>query len=246
MWNLLISIAIAAAVAAGVGLGTNFGWIAAVVPAFVALVAAYFVLARRSMKQLGALMDAVQKEMQKEAQTRRFEKSIEKLKSGFALAPWQFLVGSQIHGHVGVLQYMQRQYDAALPHLEKSYPRHWIARGMLAALRYQRKDVAGAKVAFEAAVRDNKKEGVLWAAYAWVLEKEGAHEEAIAVLGRGVKANPSDEKLKTCQQTLQNGKKLKLGKIYEEQWFQFLLEAPPNPSMSPMFRGNRRALYRGG
>ncbi len=246
MWNLLISVAIAVAVALGVGLGTSFGWAAAIAPAFIALIAAYFVLARRSMKQLGALMEAVQREMQKEAQTRRFEKSIEKLRSGFALARWQFLVGSQLHGHIGVLQYMQRNYEAALPHLEKSFARHWVARGCLAALRYQRKDVAGARAAFEAAVRDNKKEGVLWAAYAWVLEKEGAHEDAITVLGRAVKQNPSDDKLKACQQALQNGKKLKLGTLYEEQWFQFLLEAPPTPSMTPMFRGNRRALYRGG
>ncbi len=241
MWNLLISLAIGAAVAIGIGLGTSFGWVASLVPAIIALVAAYFVLARRSMKQLGAVMEA----MQKEAQARRVDKAIETLKAGFPLARWQFLVGSQLHAYIGTLHYMQRQYDAALPHLEKSFPRHWVARGMLATLRYQRKDVAGARSAFEGAVRDNKKESVLWAAYAWVLEKEGAHDDAIAVIGRGVKQNPSDEKLKACQQTLQNGKKLKLGKLYEEQWFQFMLEAPPPQYVGGgnMFRGNRRALY---
>jgi len=87
---------------------------------------------------------------------------------------------------------------------------------------------------------------MLWAAYAWVLEKEGAHDEALTVMGRAVKANPKDEKLKACQQTLQNGKKLKLGKLYEEQWFQFHLEPPPTQLIGPSFRGSRRALYRGG
>ncbi len=34
------------------------------------------------------------------------------------------------------------------------------------------------------AVKSNRKEGVLWAAYGWILEKEGQHEEAIALLGK--------------------------------------------------------------
>jgi hypothetical protein len=94
-------------------------------------------------------------------------------------------------------------------------------------------------------VAANKKEGVLWSLYAWILEKEDRHEQAISVLGRGVAANPSDDKLKTSLQALQNGKKLKLGKLYAEQWFQFMLERPP-PEFAPSgFRGGRRAIYRG-
>ena len=136
-------------------------------------------------------------------------------------------MAAQLHSNIGVLHYLTQDFDAALPHLEKSFSKHWIARGMLGALRYRRKDVAGARKVFGDGVKANRKEGVLWAAYAWILEKEGQHDEAIAVLGRGVQANPSDDKLKSSLQALQNGKKLKLGKLYEEQWFQFQLEAPP-------------------
>lgn len=242
MWNLLISLAVGVAVAAGIRFGTEFGWAAAVFPALVFAAITYVVAVRRILKKMERLMDA----MQREVQARRVDKAIQTLEGGFALAPWQFLVKSQIHSNIGVLHYLKQDFDAALPHLEKSFSKHWIARGMLAALRYKRKDVSGARTVFEDAVKANRKEGVLWAEYAWVLEKEGQHDQAIAVLGRGVQANPSDEKLKSSLQALQNGKKLKLGKLYEEQWFQFHLEPPPTQLVGPGFRGNRRALYRGG
>jgi tetratricopeptide (TPR) repeat protein len=241
MWNLLISLAVGAVVGVGIGLGTSFGWVPALFPAIIALIATYVLLVRRTVKKLQVIMEA----MQREVQARRLDKAIETLRAGFALAPWQFLVAGQVHANIGSLHYLKQEFDAALPHLEKSFARHWVARGMLGALRYRKKDVPGARAAFEGAVRDNKKEGVLWAAYAWVLEKEGAHDDAISVLARGVKTNPSDEKLKTCLTALQNGKKLKLGKVYEESWFQFLLESPPPQYVGGgnMFRGNRRALY---
>jgi tetratricopeptide (TPR) repeat protein len=240
MWNLLISLALGVAVALGIRFGTEFGWAAAVFPGLVVALAAYLVLARRTWKRLEAIFDA----MQREVQAQKLDKAIQTLEGGFVLAPWQFLVASQLHSNIGILQYIQKDFDAALPHLEKSFSRNWIARGMLAVARYKKRDLARAKSVFEDAVKVNKKEGVLWSAYAWVLENEGQHTEAIAVLGRAVEANSSDEKLKTSLQALQNGKKLKLGKLYAEQWFQFHLETPPTQFVGgPGFRGNRRALY---
>jgi tetratricopeptide (TPR) repeat protein len=100
--------------------------------------------------------------------------------------------------------------------------------------------VDGALKVFEAAARANKKEGLLWAVYAWCLDKEDRHDEAVAVMGRAAKTNPSDEKVKAVLQSLQNDKKLKLGKVYEEQWFQFHLERMPE-TMGP--RGGRRVVF---
>ncbi|HTN51233.1 MAG TPA: hypothetical protein VML50_02420 [Anaeromyxobacter sp.] len=241
MWNLIISLAIGLAVAAGIRFGTELGWVAAVLPGLIAATAAYLVLARRTWKRLEALFEA----MQHEAQARRLDKAIQTLQGGFALAPWQFLVASQLHSNIGILHYIQQQFDESLPHLQKSFSRNWIARGMLGALLYRRRDLDGAKKVLEDAVKASKKEGVLWSAYAWILENEDRHEEAIAVLGRAVQANGSDEKLKSSLHALQNGKKLKLGKLYGEQWFQFHLERMPPQVVGPGFRGSRRALYRG-
>ncbi|HET8541500.1 MAG TPA: hypothetical protein VFL83_16610 [Anaeromyxobacter sp.] len=241
MYNLLISLAIGVAVTLALVLGTNLGAVAAIFPGLLAAAVAYFVLARRTFKRVEAIFEAVQRE----AQAQKIDKAVQTLQGGFALARWQFLVGSQLHAQIGMLLYIRQDVDGALPHLEKSFSRHWIARGMLGAARYRKRDVAGATRILEDAVKVNKKEGVLWSVYAWILEKESRHDDAIRVLGRGAAANPSDEKLKAGLQALQNGKKLKLGKVYQEQWFQFRLEDPPPQFVGGGFRGGRRVIYRG-
>ncbi|HEX9401681.1 MAG TPA: hypothetical protein VF912_16345 [Anaeromyxobacter sp.] len=241
MYNLLIAIAAGVAVSLALALGTNLGLAAAIFPGVLATTIAYFVLMRRSWKKLEAVFEA----MQREVQAQKFERAIQTLQGGFALAPWQFLVASQLHSNIGILHYLKSEMDAALPHLEKSFSKNWVARGMLGAARYRKHDLDGTVRVLDDAVKSNKKEGVLWSLYAWILEKEGRHEQAIALLGRAVSTNGSDEKLKTSLQALQNGKKLKLGKLYAEQWFQFMLERPPPELAGAGFRGGRRAIYRG-
>jgi tetratricopeptide (TPR) repeat protein len=241
MYNLLIGIAAGIAVTLAIRFGTTVGWIGSVVPGLVAAIGVYFVLARRTWKQLEALFEEVQRELQ----AQRIEKAVKVLERGFALAPWQFLVASQVHAQIGVLQYVKGDLDASLPHLEKAFSRHWLARAMLGAARFRKNDLAGMQSAFEQTVKVSKKEGLAWAAYAWCLEDRDRHDDAVKVLGRAVATNPSDEKLKTALQTLQNGKKLKLGKLYGEQWYQFRLEAMPPQFASPAgsMRGSRRAIY---
>ena len=237
MYNLLISIAVGVAVSVAVATGTSLGVAAAIVPGVLALTITYFVLMRRTWKKLEVIFEG----MQKEVQAQKIDKAIQTLQSGFVLAPWQFLVASQLHSNIGILHYLKQDLDGALPHLEKSFSRNWIARGMLGAARYRKKDLTGSTKVLEDAVAANKKEGVLWSLYAWILEKEGQHEQAIAVMARAARAVPNDEKVKTTLESLQNGKKLKLGKLYAEQWFQFMLERPP-----PELVGGGRGGFRGG
>jgi tetratricopeptide (TPR) repeat protein len=240
MINLALSVLAGLAVALAVRLGTGFGWAAAVVPGAIALAGGYLLLARRTWKRLEALFE----ETQRELQAQRFERAIQVLERGFALAPWQFLVDSQIHSQLGVLHYVLKDFDEALPHLERSFSRHWVARAMLGAQRWRQRDLAGMEKVLEAAVKANKKEGLVWCLYAWLLDREGRHDDAVKVLGRGAAANPSDEKLKAALQALQNDKKPKLGKLYGEQWFQFHLEQPPAQMPGGgMLRGSRRAIY---
>lgn len=239
MYNLLLSLAAGLAVALGIRL-TGAAWTWTFVPAAIALVGSYLGLARRSWKKLEALFE----ETQKELQAQRFEKALLVLERGFDLAPWQFLVASQLHSQIGVLLYVRKEFDKALPHLRKSFSRHGVARAMLAVQLWRRKDLAGMEKAFDAATKSNKKEGILWCVYAWVLDKEGRHEEAVKLLGRGAAANPSDEKLKAALQAMQNDKRPKLGKLYGEQWYQFHLEpVPPQAFGGGMPRGSRRAIY---
>ena len=242
MYNLLISLVAGLAVTLAVRFGTNVGWVGSILPGILALGVAYFLLARRTWKQLEALMGTVQKELM--TQPPRIDKAVATLQGGFALAPWQFLVASQLHAQIGTLEYVREQYAKAQPHLEKAFSRAGSARAMLALVYWRKKDLASMRRIFESATKDNKKQGILFATWAWVEEKEGRHDEAIAILARGLKANPSDEKLKAAAQTLQNDKRLKLGKLYGEEWFQFRLEAIPPQMIGPAGgRGGRRVIY---
>jgi tetratricopeptide (TPR) repeat protein len=240
MLNLVISLAAGLLVGILVAVSTRLGAVAAIIPGLIVAVGAYLLLVRRTWKQLEVLFDGVQKELQ----SQRVDKALQLLQSGFRLAPWQFLVASQLHSNVGILLFVKGDVDAALPHLEKSFSRNWIARAMLGVARYRARDLAAMTKVFDEAVKVNKKEGLLWQVYGWILEKEGRHDDAVALLGRASAANPADEKLKSSLQALQNGKKLKLGKLYAEQWFQFRLENVPPTLMMPGYRPGRRAMFR--
>jgi tetratricopeptide (TPR) repeat protein len=248
MYNLLISVAAGTLVALAISRGTTFGWVAAFFPGLVVTSICYVFIAFRVRKRLEAINATVQKELM----ARHVEKAVAALQSGYALGPWQFLAAAQLHASIGMLRYVTDDLDAALPELEAGLPRSWLARlanrdwlsrGILAAARYRKKDLPGAWALLEEAVKVAPKEGLAWSAYAWLLEKEGRHDDALAVLGRGAAAAPNDAKLKESLQALQNGKKLKLWKLYGEQWYQFRLE-PPRMEMDPAAGRSRRQLFR--
>lgn len=248
MYNLLISLAAGAVVALAIAFGTSYGWVAAVFPGLLVATALYVYVAFRVRKKLEAINEVVQKELM----ARRVEKAIQALQGGFTLAPWQFLVAAQLHANVGMLRYLVDELDAAVPELEAGLPKGWLAslvyrdwmtRAMLAAARYRKRDVAGALALLDQAVKYGEKEGLAWSVYAWILEKEGRHEEAIRVMGRGAAKLPKDEKVQDSLQALQNGKKLRLWKLYDQQWYQFRLE-PPRMDMDPTAGRARRQVFR--
>jgi tetratricopeptide (TPR) repeat protein len=145
---------------------------------------------------------------------------------------------------IGQFHWWKGDQEAALPYLERAAKAQWPARVMLAIARWRRRDLAGMRKVFEETlkVRGTKKQGLVWCAYAWFLEREDQHDDAVKVLARGVSSNPTDDKLKSALQSVQNGKKLKIGKLYME-WYNFGVEAPPQ-MMPPGFRPGRRATYR--
>jgi tetratricopeptide (TPR) repeat protein len=247
MYNLLLSLAAGVAVALAIAFGTSYGWVAAVFPGFLVATALYVYVAFRVRKEMEAVGEAVQKELM----AKHVDQAILALQAAFRLAPWQFLVKAQLHSQIGMLRYLTGDLEAAVPELEKGLPRGWLAklayrdwlsRSILATARYRKRDVAGALALYEEAVGVGEKDGLAWSVYAWVLEKEGRHEDAIRLLGRGAAKLPKDEKLQDSLQALQNGKKLKLWKLYDMQWFQFGLEAPPQ--VDPSGGRARRQVFR--
>ena len=209
-------------------------------------IGAYILLARRSGKQLEAVMAVAQKEMM----ARKPERAVEALQQAFALGRWQFGVTSSLHANIGVLLYVQKKYDEAEPHLRKGAAtmiKLWLAQAMLGAILFRRKQYPEMEKVFDGAMRGNKGETLLYAVYAWVENQRGEKKKAIEILQKGVKENPSDEKLKTLLGRAQNDKRLKLDG-WGEQWWQFWLETPPmmtGPAGGAVFSGRQR-FGRGG
>lgn len=239
MYNLLISLAAGLLIAVAIRVA-GFGWVAVVVPGVLAAAIAYVALNVRAQKRLQAIIEVAVAE----AQARRFDRAIQLAKGALVLKTWLFGSEAAISALIGQFHWWKGDNDAAVPYLEKAPAGQWPARMMLAISRWRKRDLAGMERIFEETVkgRGNRKQGLLWCAYAWFLEKEGRHDDAVRALGRGATANPSDEKLKSALQAVQNGKKLKLGKLYME-WYNFGVETPPQ-MVPPGFRPSRRATYR--
>jgi predicted Zn-dependent protease len=222
MINLFLSLAAAAAAFCAFFFSGLAHALGSILPAIIAGIVAYILLARRSVKQLEGVMAQVQKELG----GRRIDKAIALLEASFPLARWQFLVASQLHGQIVSLLYIQKKFDEAEPHLKKSFVKMWPARAMLGAQHFRRKEWKEMEEVFDAAVRANKAESLLYAVYAWCEDKRGERKKAIEILQRGTAQVKSDERLQTLLARVQNDKRMKL-EAFGEQWWQFWLETPP-------------------
>lgn len=241
MYNLLI--ALAAGVVSGL-LVKLFGfslW-AGLVPGILVLLGVYVVLARRSMQQVQAIMGRVQKELSVQPATPRdlqahLARAVKLIESAMPIGKWQFMVTPELHSQIGSLFYVGKDLDKAAPHFAQGSNRNAMAKGMEGALYYRQGKRPEMTAAFELAVKHGKKEGLLWAVYAWCLLQLKDRDGAVRVLARGVETNPSDEKLKNALQQVQNDKRLKM-RPFEPAWWQFGLEPPPTN-----FGGGRRVQY---
>jgi predicted Zn-dependent protease len=227
MYNLLISIAASVATTALFALllgGVLYG----IVPGLIALVVAYFFLARRTMRQVEAAMLAAQEEMKNQ----RIDKGLEIMKAAYPLSKWQFFVSSQIDAQVGYVLYMSKKFDESEPYLRRAFKKNWVPRAMLATLLYKRKKYDEMKSVFEETVQHNKKQALLWNIYAYCLWKTNSRDEAIKVLNRGLEQIPNDDKTSANLKALQNNKNMKM-RGWNLLWYQFHLETPP-PQQAPM------------
>ena len=246
MINLGISLALGLLVFAGVRLA-GFPTYAGAIPATIVFLGVFVVLGRRTFTQLQKLMGNVQNELQKlppnaKERKNRVDAVIKMLEGALPLGKWQFLVEGQIYGQIGMLKYLFEDYDGAKAAFAKANARDHYVKAMEGALAFKKKDYPAMEKAFEAAVTHGKKEGMMWAAYAWCLLQLKEKDKALKVLARAVEQNPGDEKLKGALTALQNDKRLKMSP-WEPAWWQLHLEPPP-VQQQVMFQGGRRARYR--
>ncbi|MEM6533050.1 MAG: hypothetical protein AAF654_10520 [Myxococcota bacterium] len=225
MYNLAISIGAGVLITVALWLSGLLSAGEAAVPGVLVVVITYFVLARRSFKQMEQVFARAMKSLQ--AMPPKMDLAIATLEDARPSGRWQFGVESQIDSQIGMIFYLQQKFDKALPYFERSLSfGHWMSGAMLGVIHYKKKNHAEMKRVFEIVVKKAKKAGLAWNLYAYLLLQVGERDAAQALLVRALKKTDDDPRVKEALLAVQNGKKIKM-KSYKDQWYQFHLERPP-------------------
>ncbi len=242
MYTIILSVVL------GVIVGTGYtllgfwktwamGIILGVLTALAAFIIASRILARRFEPQF---MQA-----QKQIQSGATQLAVNTLQELLPMARWQILLKGQIYAQMGLLNYAMEKEDLALEQLSQAGLRVPDAQLALAALLFRRKQFDKSRDTLEMAIKANKKQMLLYNAYAFMLNKQGDRDGAIEQLQRCLKVEPSNETTKDNLLRLQNGKKMNM-KPFSMQWYGLKLEKPPAsmrqapPGMRAGFRGRQK------
>jgi tetratricopeptide (TPR) repeat protein len=274
MYNLLISLAVALACFL-LGQAVASSLVAGFIPAILGFTIAYFLLGRRTLRQLQALMaegQQVAAEGQSGARptTQRQAEQLQRelvgklkatMEKGFELQKWQFGIGAQIHAQLGSLDYMLQDYDAAKGHLQKADNwalrfQSWQPSVMLGLIEQRAGNNDAAIAQLEKGRRAGARDPLFWAVYANAAHRMGKSDVALPVINEGASQHKDSEALKTLADQLRNKRTL-TPEIFGQPWLQFYPEdaqrvMAANPQMAaaaaanqPMSRAQRRAAARG-
>jgi tetratricopeptide (TPR) repeat protein len=247
MLGFVVSIASAIMVTFAVGLPLG-SVLYGIVPGIIVFFVVWFLIGRKIMRDLQQRMESVQKILTPKNPMRptkpRFDDAIKVLEGGRVWAKWSPFVKGQIDGQIGVMLYLDQRFDEALPYLQSASARNWVAKAMQGAIHFRKKQPEPMKAAFESAVKYSPKESLLWNVYAWCLYKRQDRDAAIDVLNRGLAKVGNDERTSRNLQAIRNSKGMKM-KGWNEMWYQFHLEKPPQVAALPQQHVSKRAMYRG-
>jgi uncharacterized protein HemY len=225
MYNLLIAIGVAS-LAFGLGFVVTGTPVAGILPGLIALGVAYIFLARRTGKQFQVVMEKAAAEFQ----AGKVEPGLRLMESCFKYAKWQFFVGPQIHGQIGMLLYLQRKWKPARTHLSQAWKRDWRARTMLAALDHREGRKEAALELMGKLTGFGGKDPVFWALYAYIALEAKQRDKALSIVNDGLKKCSDSNGLKDLQTSIANKKKLKM-KAFAPTWYQYFPEQMPRSQM---------------
>ncbi|MEZ4484806.1 MAG: hypothetical protein R2864_09460 [Syntrophotaleaceae bacterium] len=109
MINLGISLLVYTLLLLALILGAKLSPLYAALLGMVGFAGSFFLLSRRTSKQLTRIMEDVQRDMQ----AGRAEKAVKSLQDSFPLGKWQFFVTSQINAQIGCILYLKRDFAQA-------------------------------------------------------------------------------------------------------------------------------------
>lgn len=241
MLTLIIAVVVGALVATALIFAANLaiGW--SVLIGSLVFAGLYFLFFFIFSKKLNALMEVVQRDMM----ANRVDKAIHTLKAALPLGKWQLYLGAQIHSQIGTIYYLKRDFTKAYEELQHGFSRHWVGMGMLGVCYLHKNKTKEMINTFDKAVMVNKKEPVLWALYAYCLERVGQRDKAISTLEKGLKKVGDHETLQANLESLKEGKKMKMN-AYGDIWLQFHLEKPGAmiKKQTKAMTGRRRTIVR--
>ena len=179
----------------------------------------FMLLTRIIMKKVGVVMEVAQRDML----ANRSDKAVKELQDGLKYGAWQIYVKPQIYSQIGTIYYLKRDFKAAVPFLEKGFVRNWVSMSMLAITYMKKKQTSKMVETFGKAVSGNRKEAMVYAVYAFCMDRINERSKAIEILKKGVAKTGSDENLQDNLALLEAGKKMKM-KGFGDMWYQFHLE----------------------
>jgi len=205
-----------------------FGLLIGLVVGLLALI----LLSRKVMKKLEPKFTTAQKQ----AQAKQFKLAIATLEELLPYAPWQIMLKSQINSQIGVFHYADKNETKAMEFLSQGSVRTPDAQMILASIHYRRNELEKVKSVMDLTLRFNKKQILLYHAYAYMLQKKGFNDEAIEVLQRAIKIDAENDTNKDNLMRLQNNKKMNM-KPFGMNWYTLQLEKPPLSMMQDQFSG---------
>lgn len=261
MYNLLISLGIALACFA-VGFLVTTSAVASIAPASIGLVAAYFLLARRTYKQVETVAQTAMGELANAQQDpSAIDRASTLISAALPLGKWQFLVTSQLHGQLGQLAFMKanmkqsKDFSEAKSHLVQSWTRDWLSQTILAVVLHEEKQPTEALERLEGAKSGGSDQALYWGVYAWIAKAAGKDDVALKVLSEGLDKKKNHDGLLAFRDAAANDKALPI-EVFSPQWFQFfpmhIQKLPYQEQMKlmganapQMNRAQRRAMKKG-
>lgn len=222
MLTILSALVVAALSGLGVWYVSDGSLFLAIVAGMLVFIIINIAAGKFFMKKLRGIMS----QMDKDIKSERYDAAIEKLKSAYPYCKWQIMLEPTLNSQIGAILYTTRRFDEALPYLEKSNKKNWLAMSMLAAYYYREKNYEKALEISQEAIVNNRKEPFPYSLRAWMLVEQGRVEDAIVTMNNAEKALPLDEKIAAHASAVKNNKKIKM-QSYGAIWLQLHMSKVP-------------------
>ncbi|MGC6492392.1 MAG: tetratricopeptide repeat protein [Myxococcota bacterium] len=222
MYNLLISLAISAGLFGAVAV--FLGWQPAILPALFAFPVLMFFLARRTGASVQAAMEPLQAMLSTPVQTPAEQQQRLREADGLLVTiqktygGWQFLISDQLDNQRGMLRYMSKNFDEALPLLQKGWWRDWMSQAAEGCIHIRNNDADKAWEAFEAAASSSKKELMVYVLWGTLAAKAGDHEQAVKAFSSGLENLENHSLLKELKNHVANKEAIPTEKL-PDAWY---------------------------